>query len=208
MPSCLQRCSPSRRSHHGAAVSHLLQELQQGQILISRKILHCILGGLQRDHGDLPCLVATTAIGIDVIQGLQIPRVTSARANCTHAPCSPCSAQGCLPANPKTQKPLGKNSCIKTKVSVKSCARILPGWEQRGALPGVAGHKDQPAPTLRLEAAMPCRESQEPWVGPEEGDEAVSLQQHAQERPPHEDDEDPSHEEAGALQLWPLEKES
>lgn len=56
MPSCLQRCSPSRRSHHGAAVSHLLQELQQGQILISKKILHCILGGLWRDHGDLPSL--------------------------------------------------------------------------------------------------------------------------------------------------------
>lgn len=77
-----------------------------------------------------------------------------------------------------------------------------------GALPGTAGHKDHPAPTLRLEAPMPCRESQELWVGPEEGDEAVSLQQHAQERPPHEDNEDPPHEEAGALQLWPLEKES
>ena len=46
-----------------------------------------------------------------------------------------------------------------------------------------------------------------PWDGPEEGDEAVSLQQHAQERPPHEDDEDPPEEEAGALQLWPLEEE-
>lgn len=44
--SHLQRCGPSRRSHHGAAVSHLLQELQQGQILISRKIPLCTFGGL------------------------------------------------------------------------------------------------------------------------------------------------------------------
>jgi len=42
---------------------------------------------------------------------------------------------------------------------------------------------------------------------PEEGEEAISLQQHAQEGPPHEDDDDPPEEEAGALQLWPLEEE-
>lgn len=41
----LQPRGPSRRSHHGAAVSHLLQELQQAQILISRKILQSIPGG-------------------------------------------------------------------------------------------------------------------------------------------------------------------
>lgn len=43
--SHLQSRGPSRRSHHGAAVSHLLQELQQAQILISRKILQSIPGG-------------------------------------------------------------------------------------------------------------------------------------------------------------------
>lgn len=45
----------------------------------------------------------------------------------------------------------------------------------------------------------PCR--------PEERDEAVSLQQHAQERPPHEDNEDPPKEETAALHLLPLEEE-
>ena len=44
----------------------------------------------------------------------------------------------------------------------------------------------------------PCR--------PEERDEAVSLQQHAQERPPHEDDEDPPKEETAALHLLPSEE--
>lgn len=45
------------------------------------------------------------------------------------------------------------------------------------------------------------------WDRPEEVDEAISFQQHAQERPPHEDNDDPSKEEAGALHLWPLEEE-
>lgn len=57
----LRACGPSGRSHHGAAASHLLQELQQGQILISGKILQCILRGQQRGHGGL---VPTTATGL------------------------------------------------------------------------------------------------------------------------------------------------
>lgn len=56
-------------------------------------------------------------------------------------------------------------------------------------------------------APTPCRGSRVPQDRPEEADEAVSLQQHAQDRPAHEDDEDPPQEEAGALQLLPLEEE-
>lgn len=155
----------------------------------------------------LPCLVPTTAIGIDIIQGLQTPRVTSACANCTQRPAHLAQHRDVCQ---RTQKP--KSHWEKTPVSKqKFLLSPVPGFCQDGSSEGSAqGCRAQGSPSSHspAQAPMPCRESQEPWVGPEEGDEAVSLQQHAQERPPHEDDEDPPHEEAGALQLWPLEKES
>lgn len=155
-PSCLQRCSPSRRSHHGTAVSYLLQELQQGQILISRKILHCILGGLQRHHGDLPCLVPTTAIGIDIIQGLQTPRVTSARANHTQRPAH-LAQHGDVCQ--RTQKP--KSHWEKTPVSKqKFLLSLVPGFCQDGSSGGSArGCRAQGSPSSHSPArgtrAMP-----------------------------------------------------
>lgn len=89
---------------------------------------------------------------------------------------------------------------METKVSGRLRARTLAGGAE-GVLPGAEGHEEPWAPALQLGGGRVS------WDGPEERDEAISLQQHAQEGPPHEDDEDPREEEAGALHLWPLEEE-
>lgn len=132
--SHLQRCGPSHRSHHGAAVSHLLQELQQGQILISRTILQRILGGLRRDRSDLPCPVPTTVIGTDITQGLQTPRVTSARANHAQHPAH-LAQHGDVCQ--RAQKP--KSHREKTPVSKhKSLLSPVPGFHRDGSSRGSA----------------------------------------------------------------------
>lgn len=120
------------------------------------------------------------------------------------APCSPCSGWGCFPASPKTRKPPGKNSCTERKGSIRRAggADGATASKLRGASsPGRCWWRGFGA------APTPCRGSRVPQDRPEEADEAVSLQQHAQDRPAHEDDEDPPQEEAGALQLLPLEEE-